>query len=1744
VPVITTENLRLPKGSRLVLVDPEPSYFDYFLTPDRAGILYEGLFIPGPDFVNGGLVAVLSEFSQLSGFAVARTTGPGPGRFFQNEASGVLQVVSTAPWLSAAPTHTRGYFAPQLAIDVINEGLIQVASSSAETTGVEAWDSTMHFTNEGSIQAIGDHDAYGLLLGNNGLFQNRGLIDVAARQFAVGFYIGTDSVASTGDDVFNNRGVILATSTEDISFGVFVAANFHEEAYHNSGIIAADVAFRINPGVGLATVAQTVEHLYNSGEIHGDIGLAYGADELLNKGVISGHTDLGGGFDLYDGSAGLHFGLVDGGAGDDRLLGGLGSESLFGGVGSDRLYGGDGDDALEGGRGSDSLDGGAGFDTVSYLYAWGPVTVDLGAGTAVGEGRDSIRNVEAVLGSSYHDTITGTGADDLLEGAAGDDQISAGAGADILFGDSGDDTLTGGGGGDVFVFSTGDGFDTITDFNPLEDLLELHGFTSVLSVQQAGADTLITLSPFQTVLLQGVQASSVTGAAFTFDAIPLAPTPLPPLPGTQYGEDGEFRIYAGEVLHIVDPGLSFAGDFLQRNTAVHMGTELGTQSSIVAGALRLDVSAATGIAKGFFLPFEVTVLATGSLEVTTTNGASAVGIFAGNLLNAGHVRVVANHGLAPTNDDVDWAFPRPEVGQSTAVGVFSDRGTAIINTGTVEVSSGRVSSGFLLYNYGTDRGFWNSGSIEVAGAFASTGVLFQGQVHPALFARPTFVNSGLLTVVDTSAAVDSVGLRIAVTGAGAKVWNSGVIEADYAIKWHVAITPDSGGNTTIYNSGELRGLVDLSVGAESFYNRGLVTGRIELHGGNDLFDGRGGTQAAGVAGGAGNDTLYGGDGIDTIDGGADDDLIAGGAGNDLLTGGAGNDTFHVEAGFGADIVTDFTAGTGQDSIRVSGYANFQSVQQQGADTLVTFSASDTILLRNVNAASLTALDFSFSAAPLAAATIPDAPGQPASLDFTLPYDLPPAFATPGAGFDAPVSLAGTAGADALNGGTGTDSLSGNGGDDLLTGHAGDDLLTGEAGDDELFGGLGDDDLHGGGDDDRLLGLSGADALWGDEGEDILIGGGDADTMDGGAGADLFVYQFATDSSAAHLDRIANFESGIDRIDLRLLAPSDIGWTAHAGYSLVTAETSYGPLTFRVDGALAMSDFLIRPSDAALVGALGDDHLVAPGAGYWLFGMSGDDTLDGTGGADTLDGGYDADLMRGGDGDDIYYVDHAADQVIEAEDGGIDEIRARMASFALVGLEVENLTAVNYFGAVPIVLVGNAMNNVIRTMIADTLIDGGAGDDSLFGGEFYDVLTGGSGADALDGGNGLDTASHAGELGGVFADLRTGRGYGNAAEGDTYTSIENLIGSEAADVLVGKDGANRLDGGGGDDSLVGGIGADALVGGAGIDTAGYDDNWGAVFVNLNIGQGFGNAAQGDTYQGIENVLGTAFADFIIGDSGANRLDGAAGADILVGSAGGDFLVGGAGIDTASYEDNWGGVFVNLNIGQGFGNAAQGDTYDGIENVNGSIFDDFFIGDSGVNRLDGGAGADILVGSVGGDALIGGGGIDTASYEDNWGAVFVNLTTGQGFGNAADGDSYDGVENLNGSIFDDFFIGDGGANRLAGRLGADTLVGAGGADSFLFDTALGGTNVDLIHDFVAADDTILLDDAVFAGLALGALAAGAFATGATAGDLDDRIVYNQATGALLFDADGSGVGAAVQFATLQGTPVLTASDFMVL
>jgi serralysin len=118
-------------------------------------------------------------------------------------------------------------------------------------------------------------------------------------------------------------------------------------------------------------------------------------------------------------------------------------------------------------------------------------------------------------------------------------------------------------------------------------------------------------------------------------------------------------------------------------------------------------------------------------------------------------------------------------------------------------------------------------------------------------------------------------------------------------------------------------------------------------------------------------------------------------------------------------------------------------------------------------------------------------------------------------------------------------------------------------------------------------------------------------------------------------------------------------------------------------------------------------------------------------------------------------------------------------------------------------------------------------------------------------------------------------------------------------------------------------------------------------------------------------------------------------------------------------------------------------------------------------------------------------------------------------------------------------------LNGGAGKDRLSGFAGKDAFVFDTPLNAANnVDVITDFSAPSDTIRVQNTIFSGLAAGTLVAAAFHVGASAAAADDRIVYNKKTGALLFDFDGSGSGAAVQFATLTTKPAISNLDFFVV
>ena len=115
-------------------------------------------------------------------------------------------------------------------------------------------------------------------------------------------------------------------------------------------------------------------------------------------------------------------------------------------------------------------------------------------------------------------------------------------------------------------------------------------------------------------------------------------------------------------------------------------------------------------------------------------------------------------------------------------------------------------------------------------------------------------------------------------------------------------------------------------------------------------------------------------------------------------------------------------------------------------------------------------------------------------------------------------------------------------------------------------------------------------------------------------------------------------------------------------------------------------------------------------------------------------------------------------------------------------------------------------------------------------------------------------------------------------------------------------------------------------------------------------------------------------------------------------------------------------------------------------------------------------------------------------------------------------------------DDNIDGGAGNDQIEGGRGNDTLKGGAGGDTFIFHSPFDGT-IDTLLDFNAAEgDRIQLDHNIFTGLQKGSLSAGQFVKGTEAKDADDRIIYNQVTGELAYDADGNGSGAAVTIARL--------------
>lgn len=231
------------------------------------------------------------------------------------------------------------------------------------------------------------------------------------------------------------------------------------------------------------------------------------------------------------------------------------------------------------------------------------------------------------------------------------------------------------------------------------------------------------------------------------------------------------------------------------------------------------------------------------------------------------------------------------------------------------------------------------------------------------------------------------------------------------------------------------------------------------------------------------------------------------------------------------------------------------------------------------------------------------------------------------------------------------------------------------------------------------------------------------------------------------------------------------------------------------------------------------------------------------------------------------------------------------------------------------LSGPADATLIGTPGNDVLC-GGGGSDELVGAGGDDVLIGGTGSDTLRGGDGQDSASYPFAKGAVSVDIRQHSAHGGDGA-DVLANLEDAEGSHFADVLLGSASSNRLLGGDGTDVISGRSGYDTLIGGSGRDvmapgtqddrvngdlgTDTIDFSSARSRVNLSLDRGYALGQGHDALTGIENALGSRFADVLEGSVISNRLFGDRGQDRLVGMGSNDLAQGGEGPDRLSGGD---------------------------------------------------------------------------------------------------------------------------------------------------------------------------------------------------------------------------------------------------
>ena len=976
-------------------------------------------------------------------------------------------------------------------------------------------------------------------------------------------------------------------------------------------------------------------------------------------------------------------------------------------------------------------------------------------------------------------------------------------------------------------------------------------------------------------------------------------------------------------------------------------------------------------------------------------------------------------------------------------------------------------------------------------------------------------------------------------GLGADTMNGGAGDDTYYVDNVGDVVSDSDGENDTVILQIASGTYTIGNGIENvtISNISAPVNVIGNSGANTITGNGGANKLEGLTGA---DTLIGGAGNDTLDGGTGDDSLIGGIGNDLYIvdnaadiiveqANAGIDTVKIHAGFILDEETDepdYTLGDNIEHIDASGFAGGIYLEGNslannltggnGNDTLDGLDGVDT--LKGGLGNDTYHVDLRITNAGKSTATV--------SLQDTLTELANQGEDTIHLYFDG-ASYLGTAPAKAstitlaanfehldaseaeallnLTGNTVANSITGNDGNNIILGLAGNDTLEGLDGDDSLDGGDGNDSLEGGAGNDTLIGGKGSDTLIGGDNDDTYLinltkvsnneaGLEDTVTEAEDAGTDTIkLVGSQVFTTNVTLDMTAPIFENIENLDISGTASTKLNITGNDADNYLTGNAAAN--------ALEGGD-----GNDTLEGGAGNDALTGGNDNDKLFGGAGLDTLTGNDGNDFIDGGADNDSISGGSGTDMLFGGLGNDSI----DGGDD------ADF----------------------------------------IDGEAGNDSLNGGDGSDTIYGGAGNDFIDGGNGF-----------------------NQLEGEDGN--DTILGGDNGNSIEGDAGNDSLTGGADNDWIAGGLGIDTLTGGAGADRFIFNNP--VTAANADIITDF-NSAEGDKIQ-LDNFFFTAFLssgevssanivngtgasakaqdanDFLIYDAATGKLyydvDGnGSKAQVLVATLSNkpatltaeDFMVVGSLYDAnpllqgTSGPDSWNANDADPEPAPGYAynGLAGNDKITGHFTING-----YLSGGLGNDSITAGNQGDFLYGNEGNDTLQGGGSQDYLAGGDGNDSLFGQDDDDYLLGGAGNDklDGGSGNDELEGGDGNDTLIGGDGDDTLDGGNGKDVLTGGAGDDVFIFDSALVAANASTITDFTAGEDTLQLSSDVFRKLA-GGISEENLAFGTKAVTAEHFLIYDKNTGSLYYDADGSGAGAAIKFATLSGKPDLTVDDFQII